>query len=164
MNIRIRPPSFWLSVALTLLNTSFFAIANPTEPYSRPCPRASAYSSNSLNAQRASLPLRPGVPVAFETTLLKTFSNTRGTDGRIVGRVSAMYGSSLSVDSQSTILNAIPSHADLTAWANECASGRNSITESWGSIRPICETALASYPQLPCVSITPLGSPVVPDV
>ena len=38
----------------------------------------------------------------------------------------------------------MPSHAAFTTWAKECASGRNSITESVGSISADGRDRLAS--------------------
>ena len=109
--------------------------------------------------------MTPGAGSALACTPAKTFSKTRGTDGRMVGCVSARFATSLSTDSAKIISKPMPSHAALTTCAKECASGRNSITESSGTIgAQRARRACASYAQFPCVSITPLGSPVVPEV
>ena len=49
-------------------------------------------------------------------------------------------------------------------WAKLWAKGRNSITESSAFISPIWAAMVASKAQLPWVSCTPFGFPVVPEV
>ena len=56
------------------------------------------------NAQRASEPFTPDADSALPCTPAKTFSNTRGTAGKIVGFVSARLATTFSTDSAKIIV------------------------------------------------------------
>ena len=104
---------------------------------------------------------------AFWPAELYTFSNTRGTARMKVGRKAARSGSRLRV---SGVCPSTAPDGTLSTWmkrANTCASGMNSSVREYGlaqTSRSPSTPLSVSATKLPCVSSTPLGLPVVPEV
>ena len=93
------------------------------------------------------------------------FSNTRGTDGKWVGRAAATSSTSLR---ESPLQNAsvppISSDTICTTRASACASGRNMNSVAGGRRWTRSMYASIVKSTLRWVSMQPLGGPVVPDV
>ena len=118
------------------------------------------------SAARSKIAPRPSAVARWEA-VLNTFSKTRGTASTNVGRNACRSATRF-------LMSALcPSRdRDLTApiWmirANTCASGRKSSVEASSGSKSSCSSSTAtpsSTMKLPCVSMQPLGRPVVPEV
>ncbi len=96
---------------------------------------------------------------------VKIFSNSRGTDGKCVGWISARFARIFAGSrSQYAIVAPASIEAIWVMRARTCASGRNMNTV-WVSSNRIRRRYISIVEMtLPWLSMQPFGGPVVPDV